>query len=387
MLLFSICIAWFIFILYFLYAIGKAYFNREFLVIEDAEDTIDPPSLTVIIPARNEEKNIGRCLTSLLDQSMTEDTYSIVVVDDNSSDDTASIVRQLQKDHPQLYLVDAGELQKGWTGKNHACWKGVDVAEGDWLCFMDADIQAEPDLLIRALHFAKAQHIDLLSLNPFQEMVSVTERLLLPAVFLSIATSMNFRHVNDPERSEAIANGQFLLFRRRVYEAIGGHASVCSEVMEDIAFAKIIKKSGYRLYWVFGDDLIRTRMYRGLSQIWEGFSKNLVEILGHESLSACLLEALNLLLLGWVPLILPVLTLFGLFIGENSFLDYSAFGLAFLGSLILLIIFIMALRALKTPLRFAFSFPLGFTFQVLLLLNSQWQHQTKTRRWKGRIYG
>jgi glycosyltransferase involved in cell wall biosynthesis len=387
MLLFSISIAWFIFILYFLYAIGKAYFYREFLVVDDSEDTIDPSDLTIIIPARNEAANIRRCLTSLLNQSIQENTYSVIVVDDNSSDNTASIVRNLQKDHPQLYLVAAGDLQKGWTGKNHACWKGVEYAKGNWYCFMDADIQAKPNLLKSALHFAKARRIDLLSLNPFQELVSFTERLLLPAVFLSIATSMNFSHVNNPNRSEAIANGQFLLFRRRVYEAIEGHASVRNEVMEDIAFARIVKKSGYRLYWMFGDDLIQTRMYRSLSQIWEGFSKNLVEILGHASLSACLLDSLKFLLLGWMPLILPVLTIYGLFTSENHFFGYGAFGLASLGTALLLIIFIMALKTLKIPFRFTFSFPLGFTFQVLLLLHSQWRHKTKTRKWKGRIYG
>jgi chlorobactene glucosyltransferase len=240
MLIFSISIAWFIFILYFLYTIGKAYFNREFLTVDDPEDTFNKSDLTVIIPARNEEKNIMQCLTSLLNQSIPEHTYSVVVVDDNSSDNTTTIVRQLQQDHPRLHLVDAEELPNGWTGKNHACFKGVDVAEGNWYCFMDADIQAEPDLLKSALHFAKAQRIDLLSLNPFQELVSMTERLLLPAVFVSIATSMNFRHVNNPDRPEAIANGQFMLFSRRVYEAIEGHASVRNEVMEDMAFSQIV---------------------------------------------------------------------------------------------------------------------------------------------------
>jgi len=128
-------------------------------------------------------------------------------------------------------------------------------------------------------------------------------------------------------------------------------------------------------------------MYRSLSQIWEGFSKNLVEILGHASLSACLLDSLKFLLLGWMPLILPVLTIYGLFTSENHFFGYGAFGLASLGTALLLIIFIMALKTLKIPFRFTFSFPLGFTFQVLLLLHSQWRHKTKTRKWKGRIYG
>ncbi|MFC1811440.1 glycosyltransferase [Thermodesulfobacteriota bacterium] len=386
MLLFFIATAWLIFVLYFLYVIGKIYFTRELLTPFSKPDGLKLPFLTVIIPARNEASNIERCVDSLLNQSYPDDRYKIIVVDDDSEDNTAAIVRKIQADHPHLNLAEAGELPEGWTGKNNACWKGAAIAEGEWYCFVDADTIAAPDLLGTTVAFAATHHIDMLSLNPFQELISISERLLLPAVFISIAASMNFTRVNDPSRPEALANGQFILFRQSVYKAMNGHSAVRGEIMDDIALAKVVKQSGYRLYWMFGDELIRTRMYQSFSDIWEGFSKNLGDIMRDDSALTSAFTAFKSLLLGWMPVMLPFLTGHGLSTGKGSMLAYWTFGLSVLGTAAIFVFCLLTIKALKIPFGYVLSSPLGFTMHSLLTLNSLWNRVKGERKWKGRRY-
>ena len=386
MLLLCIATVWFIFILYFLYAIGKAYFSRQFLPAEGKKDIPQHPFLSLIIPARNEEANIERSLTSFINQSYPQDKYKIIVVDDNSSDNTASIVQGLQEGYPNVFLVKADELPEGWTGKNNACWKGVEFAKGEWYCFIDADVSADNELLERALSFALSKGTDLLSINPFQELVSFSERLFLPAVFLSIASSINFSHINDPERPESMANGQFMLFKKTVYDEIGGHHSIRSEVMDDLAFARIVKEGGHRLYLLFADGLIRTRMYRNASQIWKGFSKNLVEIMRHEGTVTSIVHSLKFLLLGWMPVVLPLLAFYKLGACGNDLIYNWAFGISMLGTAIMFITCFMAIKALKIPFIYILSFPLGFTMHAFITINSLWQSKKGNIEWKGRTY-
>lgn len=386
MLLLGVAIAWFVFILYFLYTIGKAYFSRQFLSSEGRKEPPAHPFLTLIIPARNEEANIGRCLLSFINQTYPRDKYKIIVVDDHSSDNTAAIVEKLQEDHANVHLVKTEELPKGWTGKNNACHKGVEHAEGEWYCFIDADVSAESELLERAINFALANGADLLSINPFQELVSLWERLFLPGIFISIASSMNFSHVNDPEKPESLANGQFMLFKKTVYEAIGGHETIKDEVMDDLAFARIIKGGGHRLYLLFADNLVRTRMYRDMGQIWRGFSKNLIQIMKHESAIASIAHSIKFLLLGWMPAVLPLVTFYNLGTFGNGLIHEWAFGISLSCTIIMFITCFMAMRALKIPLVYLLSFPLGFTMHALITLNCLLQKKRGNIEWKGRTY-
>jgi chlorobactene glucosyltransferase len=289
-------------------------------------------------------------------------------------------------DYPTTMLVSADELPDGWTGKNHACWTGVRYAKGEWYCFVDADVVSQPRLLEAAIEVASSEQIGLLSINPFQELVSASERCLLPGIFFAIASSMNFKNVNDPSRPEAVANGQFMLFRSDVYEAIGGHQAVRDEIMEDMAFAKIVKRSGNSLRWVFGEDLVKTRMYRTFSHIWEGFSKNLVDVMNIRSVSVSIYFCLKSLLLGWMPVILPIWTLPNLAQGEKDILSYWGCGLSLLGSVIMLMLSLSIIKALKIPLWHFLFFPLGLTMHAALIVNSMWSQKRGGRKWKDRVY-
>ena len=386
MLIFLVSMCWLIFLLFFLYSLCKLYYRREFITPHSNILFPEVPFLTVIVPARNEEENIERCLTSLLVQSYPRDRYEIIVVDDNSTDATALIVKGMKARDSMVKLVEAGELPDGWKGKNHACWNGVGHAQGELYCFVDADIKAEPELLESAVSFARSRQIDMLSINPFQELVSLSERLLLPAVFVSIASSMNFDHVNDPSRTEAIANGQFILFERTAYEAIKGHEAVRNEIMEDLALARLVKQSGLRLYLIFGDELIRTRMYKTFSQIWEGFSKNLMEIMRESSISEAVCASVKFLLLGWMPLVLPLLTGSRLVAGSGTFPEYSAFAVSLVASSALFVYAILAVRTLRIPVWYFISFPLGFTLHSMLMISNLWKKRKGETTWKGRTY-
>lgn len=258
-----IAIAGFFVVAHFLTTIGRVFFQRK--MIETVKGSPDEswPQVTLIIPVRNEELNIRRCLEGLLAQSYPADRFKIIVVDDGSSDRTLFKVMALQRHHPNLYLMEAGELPEGWTGKNHACHAGAEQATGDFIGFVDADLFAGPHLLSSAISHATIHRVDLLSVSPFQEIISPAERVLLPGIFLCIAATMNFTDINDPAKPDAVANGQFLLFQRESCDAISGHGGIKGEITDDLAFAKKIKASGRRLELLFGDHLARTRIYTG----------------------------------------------------------------------------------------------------------------------------
>lgn len=383
---FLIALALFIFLSHFLFTVGKLYFKRENLTPQHQPPNSRLPLLTVIVPARNEESNIERCITSLLNQSYPKKAYNIIVVDDNSSDNTRSIVRRLKKNDSNLRLIEAGTLPEGWSGKNNACRKGAEAANAKWICFVDADIYAHPELLETAVTFAENSGLDLLSINPFQELITPSERFFLPGVFISIASCMNFEHVNDPSRHETGANGQFMLFRQEAYKAINGHYSVRNEIMEDMAFAKAIKSSGHRLYWIFGENLISTRMYRDFLHIWEGFSKNLAEIMRKQNPIAAVYDALKSIILAWMPLLLIIWTLYYIINGMDTVYNYIALGLSLSAAATLFITGLFIVRALKIPFGYVFSIPLGLTLHAFLTINSLWLMKKGKRSWKGRTY-
>ena len=233
--------------------------------------------LTAIVPARNEEAVIAECLRSLARQA---EIAEIIVVNDHSSDHTAGIVRGLTGEIANLRLLEAEELPAGWTGKNHAVWQGARASSGDWLLFTDADAVHEVDAARKALEIAKQQGAALVSFSPEQILLNWYEKALLPYVFVRLAHFYSFADVNDSAKTVAAANGQFLLIRRDAYEAVGGHASVAGDLLEDVALATRVKERGYKIWFASGQGIVRVRMYRSFSAMWEGWKKNLYRLVG-----------------------------------------------------------------------------------------------------------
>jgi len=238
------------------------------------------PFISVIVPMRNEERNVLRCIEGLIAQDY--DDYEIIAVDDGSSDNTLPMLRELEREHSMLSIVECAEKPDGWIGKNFALVEGVKRARGALLLFVDADTYAEPELLSTALAYLEERRLDMLSLFPFQEVRSFWERVVQPTVFTAIAATFPFESVNDPEGKHAAACGQFILIRREVYDAVGGHEAVRDKIVEDFELAKLVKGRGYRLGVADGRGLIRTRMYEGLAEVWEGWTKNLFPGIEHD---------------------------------------------------------------------------------------------------------
>src|SRR5260370_10241347 len=187
-------------------------------------------SVTVIVPAGNEEAVIAACIASLANQP---EIAEVLVVNDQSTDGTASVVSGLMEKISHLRLLESGELPDGWVGKNHALWVGVQQAKCAWLLFTDADAEHERDSVSRALQIANEQGAALVSLSPEQITETWYEKALIPFIYLRLARRFSYENVNDPSSTAAAANGQFLMMRRGVYVPIGGHSPPAALVLED----------------------------------------------------------------------------------------------------------------------------------------------------------
>lgn len=343
----------------------------------------DAPRLAVIVPARNEAKRIGRCLDALLKQDYLPSRLRIIVVDDDSSDDTATIVQAVVADAGGATLLRAPPLPQGWMGKPHACQAGANSAGTEWLCFMDADTQAEPELLGTAIAVARARKLDMLSLEPFQVLGSFWERVIIPVGYVLVAFFLDPARNNDPEDPQAAANGQFILIRREVYESVGGHAAVRDAITEDFALARRVKRAGYRLAMLGGSRLIRTRMYTGLGEIWRGLSKNVPDIVG--GLGRTVLLALAAVVMAVVSVGLPAWTV-PLAISEPAPILVAAAVFSVLGTAALIGFHIGAVRHLQLPAWYGLLFPLGYVIGTALALHAIWWRARGHVLWKDRAY-
>jgi glycosyltransferase involved in cell wall biosynthesis len=236
-----------------------------------------PPSISAIVPARDEEAVIGACIESL---ALQPEIAEILVVNDQSTDKTAEIVRSLTTKISRLRLLETQEVPAGWVGKNNAVHLGANEAKGDWLLFTDADAELQPGAAARALQIAQENSAALISFSPEQITETWYEKALIPFVYSRLAKLFSYSDVNNPASPAAAANGQFLMIQRDTYNAIGGHASVASEVLEDVALAKRAKAAGFRLWFGSGQGIVRVRMYRSFRAMWQGWKKNLYLLVG-----------------------------------------------------------------------------------------------------------
>lgn len=242
---------------------------------QPAEPPPDPPLVSVIIPARNEARNIARCAHSVL--ASRHPALEVIVVNDRSEDGTGIIARELARRDERLRVIDAPALPPEWFGKQWACATGAAAARGTLLCFTDADTEHAPDLIPRAVSAMRARSLGLLTVAGRQELVGFWERVVQPQVFGLIALRYGgVRAINrSPRPVDKIANGQLMIFEREGYDAIGGHAAVRGKVAEDLALAQRAFAAGLRTEIVLGVHQLATRMYASLGEIVRGWMKNI----------------------------------------------------------------------------------------------------------------
>jgi cellulose synthase/poly-beta-1,6-N-acetylglucosamine synthase-like glycosyltransferase len=235
----------------------------------------DVPTVSVIAPARNEEASLKSCLDSLVAQAGV--TFEIIVIDDHSTDRTREIASSFSNSpvNPHVRVIEAGPLPAGWTGKNNAVAAGAKTARGEWLLFTDADTVHLPGSLARSVEEAKRHNAAMLSYSPEQIVESFWEKAVMPVIFAELAASFRPSQVSNPKSPAAAANGQYILITREAYDAVGGHAALAANLLEDVALARAVKQSGRKIFFRYGGDAVRTRMYRTFAQLREGWTKNL----------------------------------------------------------------------------------------------------------------
>lgn len=234
-------------------------------------------TVSAILAARDEEDHVAETVGSLAAQP---EVSEILVVNDQSTDGTAQVLAELAARLPRLRVLETRELPRGWVGKTNALHLGVAAARGEWLLFTDADVTHLPGSLARALATAAERGAALVSYSPEQETPTAWERAVLPFIFCRLARRFPFDKVCDPASDAAAANGQYLLMRRSAYAAVGGHAAVRDELLEDVALARRAKQQGLRLHFAPGPGIARTRMYRTFGAMWRGWRKNLYRLIG-----------------------------------------------------------------------------------------------------------
>jgi chlorobactene glucosyltransferase len=384
MIYFYISTAIFIGGMFIVYWLHNQY--RLDIVVEPALPPHDAPLISVYVPARNEERNIRDCVESILAQDYTN--IEVIVLDDRSTDATPEILRQFMARDDSLQVIHGTDLPAGWAGKPHALFQASAAAHGEWLCFVDADTFLSPAALSSCYVKAIETKADLFTIMTFQILGSFWEKVVMPIVMTALSVGFSPRKVNDPKRRDAIANGQFILIQRSVYDSIGGHERVKDQIVEDKAIAEQVKWNGYRLVVANGFSVARTRMYTSLSEMWEGWTKNIYLGLSDRP-SLVLLGVLGAFLALVAALILPLWPMLGIFwyLQGGGWLALSVVA----ESLILWTMVLYARTQVATSMGispwYAFTLPLGSAVFAAMMIASTWKALSgQGVLWKGRRY-
>ena len=230
------------------------------------------PSVSLVAPARNEERNIERAVRSLL--KLDYPNLEIMLVNDRSTDRTGEILDRLALEFPQLNVVHLKDLPAGWLGKNHALQYGAQQSRGEWLLFTDADVVFEPTTLRRALAYVAENQVDHLAATPACHMPNwlLTSFAVTFAIYFSLY--VRIWNVRNPRSGAHIGVGAFNLIRASVYRALGGHESIRMRPDDDLKLGKIVKLGGYRQDVVNGTELIGVEWYASLGETVRGLEKN-----------------------------------------------------------------------------------------------------------------
>ena len=337
----------------------------------------DAVAVSVLVPARDEEASIGGLISSVLASRGSD--FELVVLDDDSSDATASIVRDAARADSRVRLERAPPLPPGWCGKQHACAALATLARHPLLLFVDADVRLEPDALARLELEVRSRDVGLLSGFPRQITLTWLERLLIPLIHYVL---LGFLPI-DGMRRTGLAGfgagcGQLMLARREDYERAGGHGSIRESLHDGIRLPRAFRAARIRTDLVDATDLARCRMYRNAAEVWKGLAKNATE--GLAAPGAIVPMTAWLLAAGVLPVVVTVAAFVGDVPAEVRATALGALALALLPRLA------MARRFDQSMLSAALH-PLG----VLVLLAIQWQAALRrlagrSSSWKGRSY-
>ena len=351
-------------------------FNSRF-----ALERVPPPKvgplISIIVPARNEARQIEQCVRSLLAQNYPR--FEVIVVDDRSGDDTAAIVTRIAAEDRRVRLIAGEALPDGWVGKPWALHQGALQADGEWLLFTDADTKHEPGATAASFVYARGHKLDVLSVLTDQVMITPAERVFLPSILWTIAFAIgSLSAINDPKRESALFNGQYVLALREAYVAIGGHEAVRNEIAEDLELARRFKNDGrFRTALVNGNGLVHVRMYRSFGELWQGFVKNFWVGARDQGVMA----ALGITLLACIAPITPIAFIVCLVMHAET--AAAALALAMLSAIAGAA---PGMRRLGLGRGSAWYLPIGITLVIAIFLTSIVAHARGGVTWRGRRY-
>ena len=338
---------------------------------------VDPPRISVCVPARNEERGIQACLQSLLNQDYPN--FEVIAIDDHSSDRTANIMRDLENENSHLKVLQGEDLPKDWLGKPFALNQAFKISRGEYLLFTDADPVFERHALNTAVNTMRERELDVLTLMPQAKFGSFWERAVQPVIFGFIASLTHFKNVNDPDHKSAMGFGAFLMFRRSAYEKIGGHEAGKADVLEDVLIAKRAKTAGLKLLVADAKQLFSIRMYFGLKEIWTGWRKNMFFAMKRSVLRA----------IWYVSMVLGFLLTPYIVLAMNIFLQtgWLWIGMALAGVVMVTAAAYKICDELGLHRNTVALFPIGTIVMSAIMLNSMiYTLIRKKTEWRGRIY-
>jgi len=338
----------------------NALFRQKLL----SSPTQENSSISVLIPARNEEDKLPHLLSDL--QKSNNERLEILVYDDDSSDRTSQVVLDFASQDQRIQLIQSQELQKGWLGKNNACYQLAQKAKGKYLLFLDADVRIDCSILTDSVQYMKKYQLNLLSIFPVQIMKAFGESISVPMMNYILLTLLPLIYVRlSPFKSHAAANGQFMLFDAAPYKEVQPHHKFRNSPIEDIAIAKYYKQQKFKTACITSEKRIRCRMYTSYHDALEGFSKNVLMFFGNKRILALLFWLFSAT--GFVPI---------------------AFALPqYLFIYLVGVITILTLYSVSSQQRIGrniFLFPLQMAFLIRVIMRAITTRKQKTLLWKER---
>jgi len=336
-------------------------------------------SVSIVVPAHNEERVIDRCATSLRNQSYTD--IQIIFVLDRCTDNTFKILNKHASEDSRIQLVEIDDCPEDWAGKCNAARVGAKRATGDWVLFTDADTQFDVDLVQYAIASAINRKATLLSILSSLTITKTFERIVQPIAGTFLVRQFPVDRVNREERSRPFANGQFLLFLRSTYESIGTHQAVKDDLLEDIAFARLVHANGGRVQVLFSHGMLRCSMYPTFKAFKTGWKRIYIEASTRNVKRLRRSAALAVV----VSIILPAASIAGIVVGqiESPFLFWSS-----IASLLACCIVVGWLYKINNaPMFYALFAPLGGLVVAKLFLDAaSMLKNRKPIHWCGREY-
>jgi glycosyltransferase involved in cell wall biosynthesis len=342
----------------------------------------DNPKVSIILPARNEEKFLGKCLDTLIEQDYSN--YEIIVIDDSSDDSTRNIILEYAKNNSKIIPVFARPKPDGWMGKNWACMEGYKKATGKLLLFTDADTTHASNVVSLAVSHLLSLNLDALTAIPKLVSIDFWTKITLPMISTFLHSRFSAIRVNDPSKKTGYFFGSFFIMKQKTYENVGTHEAVKQEIIEDGALGKKVKDSGYKMKMVRGDHLIDAVWARDKSTLWNALKRLMIPLyLQNKGISIGIFFAVLFLLFMPFPILI-----------YSSILTFETLSnsMVFISSLIAsILIYIAAVievkKGLHSKLIYALFGPIGSLVVVLGFLSGLLQaKKDAVVSWRGRNY-